>query len=540
MAAETVDFEIKVNTGNAPSDVAKVGASFKKLESDAESLNSKGLGPVSRFSEETTRRLSGLSNIAGDVVGSVGKLSPELAKAAGALTSVAGSAIQTGSALGPVGFGVGALTAALPYLVGALADAGRETNSFTMALGAMGTNLDAAISKLRELRREQARSARFASGDVTEEEASAEAGRRRVDLVENERRFAERLRRLGGVDLPDMGFGEGLVGGLGAETADRMMRAVRSGDRSRFERELSAAGIERDDDRRSGLLSGFDDLVNRRREMTAALDQQAEAQENLNGLMQEEMEDAQRAIELQAENDRRRRGGGGNANRDAERAEERSFRDLIRSIAGTGGETIDSLAADEESAMRFEEISREQQRAAEVLLDSQNMLNDARREGMRLESESGRLQRENAEDQKRRADEARMVSAKAAEDAINLAEQGAEVVAEAFNLQEGPKAAISAALEVARAVSDFASFNYVGGAGHLLSASLFGIQAAKMGFSSDSGSGVARPTAPTNSSVGGTSGGNVTINYNAPVAEALIGREQRRAQREADLQFARG
>src|SRR5574342_426858 len=113
---------------------------------------------------------------------------------------------------------------------------------------------------------------------------------------------------------------------------------------------------------------------------------------------------------------------------------------------------------------------------------------------------------------------------------IGLAEQGAEVLLEAFNASEGPKAAVSAALEVARAVSDFASYNYVGGAGHLISAALYGVQAAKMGFASDAGAGAARPVAPSNNNAASGPSGNVTINYNAPVAEALIGRQQRRAE----------
>src|SRR5574342_256762 len=121
-----------------------------------------------------------------------------------------------------------------------------------------------------------------------------------------------------------------------------------------------------------------------------------------------------------------------------------------------GGEEgdIGQNAAD----LRAEQIEREQKAIEDV--------NEALEEQRRIRG----LIHDKQEEIAAREEEIRETNRQAVADGIGLAEQGAEVLLEAFNASEGPKAAVSAALEVARAVSDFASYNYVGGAGHLISA----------------------------------------------------------------------
>lgn len=544
MANEKVEFDIQVNTGTSTNEIGKVRDSFNRLQQSSNDLSQKGLGQVGRFSEETTRRLTGLSSIAGDVTAAVGRLSPQLSAGAQALMSMATSAIQGGAALGPVGAGVGALTAALPFLTSALANTGRETNSLTSSLGALGTNLDDAISKLREFRREQNRLRRFASGDVTEEEATAEAQRRTTDLAQNEARFAERLRRLGGVDVPDIGFGEGLIGGLGSEESDRLMRAVRSGDRGRFERGLSAAGIELDDDRRGGLLSTFDDLVQRRQELTTALEMQAEAQQNLNEMNNEEMADA----ELTLGGGGRGGGGGGGSPAQAEN-------DLARETLKIKLEQIEAertaLALQREQLEVLGRLKEKNEENAQLALDAiveRAQKLDERtaqeREDAKAEIERMRYRWSYARESEQALADLREQAAddreKLEQAALGLAEQGVEASIQIFKLSEGPQELLRAGIEAAKAFGAYP--DPFGIASHTIAATMHIANAAQMGFGGSVQTPGAAPMAPSNSAVAAGPGGgnNVVIHYNAPVAEALIGRQQRRAERAATRQLARG
>jgi hypothetical protein len=202
-----------------------------------------------------------------------------------------------------------------------------------------------------------------------------------------------------------------------------------------------------------------------------------------------------------------------------------SFGQIARDIGvGTriqigGGEEVDL------EQNRIDLATERQEREQKALEEINRLL----KEQAEIRDVIAQKQADNAAFEQEIADQHRQVT----EQALGLAEKGADVLLEAFNASEGPKAAISAALEVARAVSDFASQNYVGGVGHLLSAGLFTAQAVKMGTAGDSGSGAARPVAPTNQVAPAQPTGPSVININSPTSEADIGIIQRRAERAA-------
>lgn len=162
-------------------------------------------------------------------------------------------------------------------------------------------------------------------------------------------------------------------------------------------------------------------------------------------------------------------------------------------------------------------------------------LNEARRRGIELENESAEAQADAANEAIAQLEERRKLT----EAVFSLAEQGAEAAFEIFRIAEGPQEAVRAAIEAARA---FASYpDPIGIASHTIAAISHAANAAQLGFGTSvktPNAGAARAVPPTNGG-GGGDGGTTVINYNAPVAEALIGREQRRAQRAADRQLAR-
>lgn len=127
---------------------------------------------------------------------------------------------------------------------------------------------------------------------------------------------------------------------------------------------------------------------------------------------------------------------------------------------------------------------------------------------------------------------------------VDVGVQGFNTLADAFGVTEGPKQAIMGIIETAKAVGSYP--DPVGIASHGLAAATHFLAAAQLGFSAPStpasggvpgGTGAARPeSVPGGTGSGGGEGSIVTINYNAPKAEALVGRDTRRAMRAAERQ----
>lgn len=516
MATEPVEFEIKVNDGGATSRIDNVTKSFKGLDQGSQEL--------SRTSENTNRRLQGLNNIAGDLGQGFARLHPELQQAVQGLQSIATSAIQGGAAFGPWGIAIGAATSALPMLVTALSETESQVGSTATAIQRMTSDLEDAIRVLREF-----------------DAASSLDQRRQMGLLSADEARGEQLQAFT-VDMAQMG---GILNRVqeeaGVAAADAVLNAALNNNREEVFRALSASI---DDPETLGELNQMiDRAITANRNFQAAAERAEQTIAEEDAAATEEVE-GQAAIDADEANDRRR-GGGGRNRAEREKAEamreqarlEREERERLVEIKRIELELDQKRldAAREIAELAFEEKMKREEERQDAIDEAADAIdrfgtswdNAAESEEAAAEAAAEHLELLEKQDRARQA-------------MIGLAEQGAEVIAEAFDLAEGPKAAISAALEVARAVSSFASYDYVAGAGHLLSATLFGVQAAKMGFSADTGAGIARPTAPTNNAAPSGPTGGVVINYNAPTAEALIGRQQRRADRAATRQLARG
>lgn len=115
--------------------------------------------------------------------------------------------------------------------------------------------------------------------------------------------------------------------------------------------------------------------------------------------------------------------------------------------------------------------------------------------------------------------------AQAAKTGIGLAQQGTDVVMDIFNAGQGEKELAYGAFEVARAIAEAASFNYIGAAGHGIAAAAHFANAAQLGVGGGGGRARGAQAASTSrpgdlpSGVGSQGGGgNVSITLNTPNA----------------------
>jgi hypothetical protein len=526
MADETVTFDLKVNPGDAPAQVKKVGDALKDLDGKS--------GALQRTTEESNRRFQGLINVSRGVAEALAGVSPEAQKAVSAIQSIAGSAIQGAAAFGPWGAAVGGLTAALPHLVTALSDTGTELTETGRAARAMATDFEMALRRVRELDAAVDVQQRRAAGRLTFDEA-------RADVLQAQAREGEARRGFTSAFEND----ERLSLFVNQRDQDRIFNAAARGDRDEAIRRLTqstsgrASSVARGTSAIDTLIEAIRGTANAQGAAGAAGDRLAESQarEVMDAVDEVTRRNRERLIqEIEAAN----RGGGGGGQSAAElqrelerenlaikreqmEIEEAELGILEKQLEVLARQKSDQDAAAEKRMEDIEALAEKQREVAQQERDDAEQAIDL----FRYRWQAQRDAEEDAADRKKKADDEERAMIQGI---TGLIEEGAEAAFQAFKISEGPQEAIRAGIEVAKA---FASYpDPIGIASHTIAAGLHAANAAQMGFSSNAS--VAPPSAPSNRAAsGGSSGGagTIIVNYNQPTAEALIGRDQAYAQR---------
>jgi hypothetical protein len=524
MAASKMEFELQATGGDATAnEIKKVK---KAVDETKVSTNE-----LARANEDSIRRFNGLRAIAGSVGQALERLDPQIGKVVQGLQGVAQGAIQGAAAFGPWGAAVGGLTAALPFLIEALSDTKGAMSETALAARQLATDFESALSRVQALDRAMDVRSRRSSGRLSSEEARA------FELQAQSRTSLAR----GGFQSA-FENNDNLSLFVDQAEQDRIFNAAARGDRDEAIRRLSSAAQGRSSSVEAGtgaidaLVAALEGERKARVDVVEALNREArEGAERVMNDVQEVVDRNRDQLRRTIDSANRGGGGGGNAAEvaRAERAERERLLEIKSSEFELDQKRLDlareELDALKERADKLDEITAQEREQAEEAIE---LFRERYRRERDAENDLARERESQAQKEKELLGQQTSMRG----ELIDLTAQGADVLLEAFNASEGPKAAISAAIEVARAVSDFASFNYVGGAGHLLSAALFGVQAAKMGHAADSGAGAAQPVAPSNQSAA-SGGSSLVINYNAPQSSAEVGEMQRRNERAMHARF---
>ena len=502
---------------------SKTGGRLRGLLRPTDAMKNRGrqLGQV--FNE--------LTEVTFGFTSALGRTNPQLMQLGINLAGAGNSAYMLGGAFGPLGVAVGAMIGMLPSLVAWLIDTGDELDNVADAAENATSwmkELDKAISKVRERQREESvRSAMalgvadpevfLAQADIVSRQAGALFGSATKILEERagvSRREAERLAR----EIER----SGLTGG------DAIMTLLA--------REGVSAG------RAAGVAVEVGRILEQFRKVRAEADRlRAQAEE----VAAMDAKIAAGQLELENEADRRTRRGSrrraARGRRAARRADD-GFSRLIGELAA-GGPSLAELRAQAERELAAEEeekIRRAKEAAAEK---HQEKLTEIERKGILRRHE---LYQEKLEEMKR-TNERYVEAAAAAGEALaqafvsgeSIPEAMAKVTADAI----AKEARVQAAKEIAAAASAFATGNIAGGAAHTAAAAAWSavppVASALLGVGGGGGT-VATPKAEQ--PVSGSSGERnreVVVNINAPVPEAMLGRDMDRARREARRRFGR-
>jgi len=491
-----------------------------------------------------------------------GSMTAQLGPVGQALGSAASSAAAMYAAMGPIGAVVGAVAGVMPALINALSDTSEEADRTAQAIAATSRSLDDFIADVRRATAEAGRARRIAAGFASEEEIGGQ-------IRQQEERAGTLLANL-----------TRLRSGLSDAQQISVLRTLNDAERygrtaETVQSTLRTTLMGEDASRISQIAATIKALSDARRESNRLREQQAEVQrENIAADIEEaevEMELARR----QAEPTSRRGGGARDAEREAIEAAARAKAEQI-AIEQKQLEIANELLDKEEQRLRIaKEIAQAELDAADAKAAAARASAAAeKRENERLRilaEETGKakqLATEEREEQEERTrieeDRIRITSRANAglEGVLDIAKRTAEIQRESnasvgdafktavdewlkgFALQSAYKGVAATAEAIGSAVTNQpnAAAKFAEAGIHFALAAAAGGASAAIpnaggGGGGDGGGGGRQGPEAVGGGGGGGGGGTVVVNFNSPVAEAEIGRQQERASRAARRRF---
>lgn len=548
MAKERVEIEIDVDSRDATRDLKRVEQGMSRVSRATDKATQSTRG-ISQATKNSGRQFGMVINEVTELGMGFSALSPATRMLGTQFAGAGNAAVMMGGAMGPIGAAAGLLIGSLPILIGWLTDTGDTFGDTADEVDNATKSLDDFISASNRAVAARARAERLAMGVGGVEETRGALGQARSRQGALQRQISGVLREIGV--------------STGSRAGNEILQAAVQGDVDRLRRALDQAAPGR----ASAILENRDQLVGLTRQYAQSREEVSRLERDVamairdqNEGMIEEVEFQRIAAEQEEGRARSSRKTADNIRDQADQLERLMQAAMqgnqMRGLAGQvlsgigGGDALASAQAAGDEASRSLQKTAEGENA-QLQADQANR---AQREQQRIEALNRswehrlRLFRQTREEAQELAAHTGTVQDEFGGLISDLA-QGADF---ASALQERFKAVLIGIGEenIASGVTKLfegAALTILGGAG----APLIGVGAAQIAFGAAlAGGGAAIPSASVPSGGGGsarpsgggarpTGGGNQTVivNYNSPVPESQIGRQQKRAEREASRRF---
>lgn len=528
MAKERAEIEVVADVSEAERGLGRLSQSLDRTSRASAQLE-RVTNKTSKAQRAAGMRIGENINQVSELAMGFSALSPKT-RALGIAFATAGNSARTmGIAMGPIGAIAGAIAFTLPGLIQLLGDTGDELDETGRSAREAAKGLDDFIEAANRAVAARARASRLEMGVAGVEETrgalrQAQAGRGQLSRQVN-------------AILEEMGIEQGSAAGT------RVLNAIVSGDVDRTRGALAgaapgrASAVQENMSRAVRLAEQFNEnaaeIARREREL-------AEATEDANTALTDQAAIEDRIRQEREEAEGGGRGGGRAAAARAEReraAETRRQLEMQRNNmrlafgrSQEGSEETDVIREIREEREASHEKDRVHRQAVAEATENQRRAEEELEE-KRKQQHQDHLARMEAE----RAERLRV---------INAVSSGGEQLLNAFGASQGQMELWKGAMEVAEAIGSYP--DPVGIAAHGLSAALHFKNAAEMGLGGGGGDlgklaqfegGQARPTGGAANNNGG--GSVINVNFNAPMDEAAIGRQQERTRRETMRRFGR-